>query len=142
MLVEDFLSRLEGVKKAKERSWNARCPAHKDRSPSLRVTDTDGVILIHCFAGCSPGDIASAAGVNLSDLFPPRNEHERLAYRRERLTRAMLAELRRELQVALIILGDVENRQQLDPEHHIARANRAARTLRKLMREVEGATRP
>lgn len=140
MLVEDLLSRLQGVKKAKDRSWNARCPAHEDRGPSLRVTDKDGTILIHCFAGCSPADIAGAVGINLSDLFPPRNKHEQVAYRRERLTRGTLKDMQHELQVALLILGDVENRHQIDPEHHIARAHRAGRILRRLLKEIEGAT--
>ena len=29
------------------------CPAHNDRAPSLHVTESDGKVLVHCFAGCS-----------------------------------------------------------------------------------------
>ena len=29
------------------------CPAHDDRAPSLHVTESEGKILVHCFAGCS-----------------------------------------------------------------------------------------
>jgi putative DNA primase/helicase len=34
--------------------WIARCPAHRDLTPSLSITETaDGRLLLHCFAGCS-----------------------------------------------------------------------------------------
>jgi hypothetical protein len=33
----------------------------------------DGRILLHCFAGCDVLSIVSAVGLELSDLFPPRD---------------------------------------------------------------------
>lgn len=30
-----------------------RCPAHADKSPSLSITEKDGRVLMHCFAGCT-----------------------------------------------------------------------------------------
>ena len=30
-----------------------RCPAHKDRTPSLKVADGAGDVVVHCFGGCS-----------------------------------------------------------------------------------------
>jgi hypothetical protein len=48
----------------------ARCPAHDDKDPSLRVySGTDGRILVNCHAGCSPEAIVGALGLELSDLF-------------------------------------------------------------------------
>lgn len=135
MIAEDFVARLEKVRKAGERSWSACCPAHEDRSPSLRVSDKDGTILLKCFAGCSAQEIVSAVGVNLSDLFPPRNEHEAKQYRRERVIRGTLKDLEHELRVALIILGDVTSGRALSSEDH-QRAKRAQATLRKLMADV------
>jgi hypothetical protein len=38
----------------------ARCPAHKDRTPSLSVSERDGKVLIHCHAGCSQEDVWQA----------------------------------------------------------------------------------
>jgi hypothetical protein len=38
----------------------ARCPAHKDSSPSLSVKDTDGRVLVHCFAGCDQSEVLAA----------------------------------------------------------------------------------
>ena len=35
-------------------NWQARCPAHADRSPSLSIgVGSDGRILLHCLAGCA-----------------------------------------------------------------------------------------
>jgi Toprim domain len=33
------------------------CPAHDDASPSLSLRDGERGLVVHCFAGCSPGDI-------------------------------------------------------------------------------------
>ena len=39
----------------------ARCPAHKDQTPSLSIKDGhDGTTLTHCFAGCTPAAVWSA----------------------------------------------------------------------------------
>jgi len=46
--------------------WN--CPAHEDRTPSLSVTERDGKVLVHCFAGCAPEDVIGALGLTWSDL--------------------------------------------------------------------------
>jgi CHC2 zinc finger len=42
--------------------WMARCPAHRDRSPSLSIRESDGRLLIHCFAGCTQEDVIVALG--------------------------------------------------------------------------------
>ena len=42
------------------RGWMARCPAHQDRSPSLRLTDRDGKLLVHCYAGCPQDAVIEA----------------------------------------------------------------------------------
>lgn len=69
--LENILSRLNKVR-GRNGNWVACCPAHEDRSPSMTIRETpDGKILMHCFSGCSIGEIAGAIGVDLSDLFPP-----------------------------------------------------------------------
>ena len=57
----------------------AQCPAHDDGRPSLSLTHKDGKgVLLHCFAGCEPGDIVAALGLSAGDLFdapaPTRDE--------------------------------------------------------------------
>lgn len=73
MNIDDFISRLDKVTSTGQQKWKASCPAHPDKYPSLSLRETDdGRILIHCFAGCSVGDIVTAVGLELTDLFPPR----------------------------------------------------------------------
>ncbi len=71
MNVERLLARLSKVKSLGAGRYKACCPAHEDSEPSLaiRVVD-DGRILIHCFAGCPPGDVLAAIGLSLADLYP------------------------------------------------------------------------
>lgn len=72
--VEILINRLDKVK-GRRGSWTACCPAHPDKTPSLSVRETeDGRVLVHCFAGCSVGEIVQAVGMDLSDLFPPKRE--------------------------------------------------------------------
>lgn len=69
-MIEKILDRLDGVRKSGN-GYIAKCSAHHDKSPSLKVTElSDGRILIHCFAGCSPHDILNSIGLTFDDLFP------------------------------------------------------------------------
>ena len=69
-----LLSKLEGVK-AHGAGWQARCPAHQDRTPSLTVArGKDGRVLVKCHAGCTTEAIVGAVGMTMADLFPPREE--------------------------------------------------------------------
>lgn len=74
--IDNLLSRLEKVRKTGSDSWQARCPAHDDRGPSLTIREAEGgKVLLHCFAGCSIHEVVKAVDMDLSDLFPPRREH-------------------------------------------------------------------
>ena len=63
-----LLSRLDAVTRHGD-GWQARCPAHEDRNPSLSVRTQDNRILVKCFAGCSADSIMRAAGLSMHDLF-------------------------------------------------------------------------
>jgi len=69
MNCDEFISRLEHVRKSGEASWMARCPAHDDKTASLSIKDSNGKILITCHAGCSTASVLSALGLKLADLF-------------------------------------------------------------------------
>lgn len=70
-MIEQILSRLDGVKKRGPQGYMAKCPAHDDKTPSLAVTQlSDGRILVKCFAGCGASEIMSQIGLQLADLFP------------------------------------------------------------------------
>lgn len=73
MTAEILLQRLEKVKKTGLDKWSACCPAHDDKGPSLAVREVDrGRILIHCFAGCSFGEILDSLGMTPNDLYPDK----------------------------------------------------------------------
>ena len=51
--------------------WVARCPAHRDRHPSLTIADgAEGRLLLRCFAGCSWSAIQDA--LRARSLWPER----------------------------------------------------------------------
>jgi hypothetical protein len=69
--------------------WMAKCPAHKDDSPSLSIRDgKNGRVLVHCFAGCTVPAILRASGLQLRDIFAespsPEQRWEMAAVRRKR----------------------------------------------------------
>lgn len=67
-----LLSRLDNPRQIGPDRWQARCPAHEDRTPSLSIRLTTDRLLIHCWAGCGADDILAAVGLNWSDLFSDR----------------------------------------------------------------------
>lgn len=70
MTVERVLDRLDGVRPTGDGRWQARCPAHDDRTASLSVAEADdGKVLMHCHAECSTREVVDAAGLDWSDLF-------------------------------------------------------------------------
>jgi putative DNA primase/helicase len=73
MSAETLLPRFDRVRKRGPGQWSARCPAHEDKGPSLSIRETpEGVLLLHCFAGCEAADVVAAVGIDLADLFPPK----------------------------------------------------------------------
>lgn len=71
MSLEVLISKLEKVKPRGAGRWQACCPAHADKGPSLSIKETeDGRVLVHCFAGCSVHEVVNAIGLELTDLFP------------------------------------------------------------------------
>lgn len=77
MDINDFLNRMDSVRKTGSNQWISKCPAHEDKSPSLSIKFSDNnTILIHCFAGCSPNDIVNAIDSKLSELFPKQNRYQ------------------------------------------------------------------
>ena len=69
MTFEQILERLDGARQNGS-GWIARCPAHKDRTPSLSIRRAeDGRTLLHCHAGCEAVAITASLGLELHDLF-------------------------------------------------------------------------
>lgn len=75
--LDNFVSRLSKAKRTGNDSYIACCPAHADKSPSMTVREVeDGMLLVHCFAGCGIDDIAGAIGFSISDLMPDKQPDE------------------------------------------------------------------
>ena len=49
--------------------WIARCPAHDDKAPSLRIDEADGKTVLYCHAGCDWRDVVATMGLAPTDLF-------------------------------------------------------------------------
>ncbi|OWY70399.1 hypothetical protein B7486_16555 [cyanobacterium TDX16] len=69
--VHTIIAKLNGVRSTGSNVWQALCPAHDDRNPSLTITrGADGTCLLKCHAGCTAESIVSAVGMKMADLFP------------------------------------------------------------------------
>lgn len=65
-----LLARLDKVRRSGG-EWQALCPAHEDKSPSLGIKEADdGTLLIKCHTGCATREILAAVGLGLPDLYP------------------------------------------------------------------------
>ena len=64
----EFLSFLDKVRK-NGRHYMACCPAHEDKSPSMRVAQGERGILVKCYAGCTYSEIVEALDLQPQDLF-------------------------------------------------------------------------
>ena len=69
MRVDEFIGLLADVR-PRAGGFQARCPAHDDRTPSLSISEgEDGRILLKDHAGCTVDEIVQAIGLTTSDLF-------------------------------------------------------------------------
>lgn len=78
MSLNNILSRLSKVKKT-HRGYQACCPVHDDKTPSMTITETDdGKVLVHCFGcGARGTDVVEAIGLTASELFSGEYEGPR-----------------------------------------------------------------
>ena len=125
MNVDQLLSRLEAVR-GRDGAWNARCPAHDDRDPSLSVTTgDDGRILIHCHAGCGSVAVVEALGLDIGDLFPedPAYYEGRRFETRPRIDyKGLVFHLRHDFLVLSIAAAKIENEESLNEDEKEAMA--------------------
>ena len=119
MSADTLLTHLEGVKRTGQGRWVAKCPAHADKSPSLSIRELDdGRVLLHDFAGCSVDEIVGAVGMELSDLYPPREIQYAKAERRPFTADDALRCLSFEAMLLVIVSNDFKNGKELSDEDH------------------------
>ena len=108
------VSRFPGAKKTGPFKAKAKCTVHEDRSASVAITERDdGVVMLHCFAGCGAAEILDAAGLTFFDLYPPKpaNGHYSKPVRRPWSAHDVLTGLALEVLIAyqfakLMVNGD------------------------------------
>lgn len=107
MSLDAILPHLRKVKKTAT-GYIACCPAHEDKSPSMTMTERDGVVLMHCFAGCGIDEIMGAIGVDPAELFPPRESSGKGRRKAAFNAHDVLQSLATELTIVTIYSGDVK----------------------------------
>ena len=69
-MIDEILNLLDKVKRVGTGKWQACCPVHGDKNPSMSVAEKDGKVLCHCFAcGANGHDVVRAVGLPASALF-------------------------------------------------------------------------
>ena len=138
-MIEDFLSRLNQVRKTGTDSWLARCPAHDDKRPSMSIRElSDGRVLAHCFAGCSFEEIAEASGTAIDEFFPERPLYQRAKPLRRRFPAAdVLEALSFESSVVYFAAAHLAQGNAL-PESDRERLNLAQRRIREAVEIANG----
>lgn len=136
MSAATLLDRLDRVRETGRGRWLARCPAHRDRAPSLSIRELDdGRVLVHCFAGCSSNDVLDALGLEWDSLFPERLNDRLPRERKPYSVRDLVAALRYELTLAVVVLADVQAGKPTDGE----RAGEAASRILDFLAELDHA---
>jgi hypothetical protein len=120
MTVERILPHLHRVRRSGRAQWSACCPAHDDGSPSLAIRETDdGRILMHCFGGCSVDDVLAVIGLEMSDLFPPRDTTPGAGHkpvRRQWSAADLLRMVHHEATIVLLSAIDLAEGRDITPE--------------------------
>lgn len=68
-LADMLLANGNTAKPSGSNTWQAQCPAHPDRNPSLTITQIEGQALVYCHAGCHIDAVLAALKLGKSDLF-------------------------------------------------------------------------
>jgi len=67
-----------GTHSKSETSWMVKCVAHDDKSPSMRITDRDGKMLVYCLSGCEFYEIKAA--MESQGLWPDATPEQKRIY--------------------------------------------------------------
>jgi hypothetical protein len=97
--------------------WRACCPGHAGSNPSaLSVgVGAEGQVLLRCWHGCTVDQVAGALGLELSDLFPPRESSAGRPTRRRMITAGQALDLlTSEMTLAVVCLADLGDGKELD----------------------------
>ncbi len=119
--IDAVLHRLDRVKSTGSGKWQALCPAHDDKRPSLSIREADDHrVLLKCWSGCSAQAVTEALGLSLADLFPgdrrSLHQHGTEPMRKPFDYRDALVGIAHEATVARLIVEAVNDGQEMDAE--------------------------
>lgn len=127
--IDMVLSRVDAKPTGTDR-WRCACPAHGGTNKStlsIGVAD-NGAVLLRCWHGCSIEQIVGALGIEVHDLFPPKDSHARPLKRRSMLTaRQALDLLVSESLVVFVVANDVHRDRQVSDADWLRLRDAAAR---------------
>lgn len=118
--------------------WRACCPAHSGSNPSALSVGLgrEGQVLLRCWSGCGVDAIASSLGLELEDLFPPRDSASGKPARRRLISAGQALDLLdAEMTLAVVCTADLAAGRELD-EATRERLLRAAARVGMLRQEV------
>jgi len=119
--IDLILHSLERVKSTGPGKWQALCPAHDDKRPSLSIREAeDGKVLLKCWSGCGAAEIVGALNLDMADLFPgdrrSLKDHSTGPMRRPFDYRDCLTGIAHEATVARLIVEAANAGQEMDVE--------------------------
>ena len=97
--------------------WRACCPAHGGSNPSALSIGVgrDGQVLIKCWHGCDADEVVASLGLELADLFPPRESAAGKSLRRKLISAGQALDLLdNEMTLAVVCASDLAAGRQLD----------------------------
>lgn len=138
MSIDNLINRMQKVKRTGNGKFMACCPAHKDKTASLAITDTgDGRILLNCFAGCDTYSILKSIGLEWEDIMPESPlGHNVKSEPKVLYTTEALEIVRFEAQVICLIAYEMKNKGVLTPEMS-ERISKAMQTINKAIEAVK-----
>jgi len=114
--IDILLARLDDPRPTGPDRWRCACPAHGGANPStLSIgVGANGAVLLRCWNGCALEAITTALGMDVLDLFPPRDSSAGPMRRRRMLTaRQALDLLLAETLVVFIVASDVHAQREI-----------------------------
>lgn len=97
--------------------WRACCPGHAGSNASALSIGVgrEGQVLLQCWSGCDVDQVVGALGLELSDLFPPRESSAGRPARRRLLTNGQALDLlESEMTLAIVCAADMARGEGLD----------------------------
>lgn len=110
--------------------WRACCPGHAGSNPSaLSIgVGAEGQVLLRCWSGCEVEQIVGALGLDLTDLFSPRENGAGRPQRRRLITAGQALDLlEAEMTLAVVCAADLARGEPLEPGMHDRLLKSAAR---------------